>query len=101
MTQGVDTDIADDDPDWDIEPNPEMVHWQPTHRPDTVDGAPVILSPAGALGAIALGSALFGAMAVGAVAVGAVAIGALAIGRARIRKLEIDELIIGKVRFKD
>jgi hypothetical protein len=91
----------DDDPAWDAEPNPEMVHWQPPHRPDRIKGAAATLSAGGALGLVALGSIAFGAVAVGALAVGAVAIGRLAIGRASFRKLEIDELVIGRVRFKD
>lgn len=96
-----DADYVDDDPLWDAEPNPEMVRWQPTHKPDAVDAAPATLTPAGALGVIALGSAVVGALAVGAIAIGAVAIGALTIGRARVRRLEIDELIVGRVTFKE
>ena len=91
----------DDEPAWDIEPNPEMVHWQPVHGRDGVRPSSTLLSTAGALGAIALGSAVVGALAVGALAVGAMAIGTLAVGRARVRRLEIDELIVGQVRFKD
>ena len=98
------TDIGleiDEDPAWDAEPNPELVRWQPTHRPERVLGYPATVSPGGALGAVALGSIVFGAVAVGAVAIGALAIGRLAIGRASIRRLEIDELVVGRISFAD
>ncbi len=95
------TDFTDEEAAWDVDPNPEIVHWQPTHRPDVVEGSVARVSPAGALGVVALGSLVAGALAVGAVAVGALAIGALAIGRARIRRLEIDELVVGRIRFKE
>jgi hypothetical protein len=91
----------DEEPLWDSEPNPEMVHWQPTHSPDSAAVKHITLSTTGALGLIAVGSAVVGALAVGAVAVGAVAIGALSVGRARVRRLEIDELVVGRVTFKD
>jgi hypothetical protein len=42
-----------------------------------------------------------GALAVGALAIGALAIGRLAIGHARIRRLEIDELVVRKLRVID
>jgi len=93
-------DEPDDEADWDVDPNPEMVHWQPTHKPDAVQVSGARLAPAGALGVIALGSVLAGAFAVGALAIGALAIGALSIGRARVRRLEIDELVVGEIRFK-
>ncbi len=101
MTAETDFDFDDSDEAWDAEPNPEMVHWQPSHSVDRIRGASATLSPAGALGAIALGSAVVGAVAVGAIAIGALAIGRLAVGRATIRRLEIDELVVGRVRFKD
>ena len=91
----------DDEAAWDADPNPEIVHWQPTHKPDVVEGSAASLSPAGALGLIAVGSAIAGAVAIGALAIGAMAIGTLAIGRARVRRLEIDELVVGRIRFKD
>ena len=91
----------DEDPAWDAEPNPELVHWQPAHRPERAVAYPATLSPGGALGAVALGSIVFGAVAVGALAIGALAIGRLAIGRATIRRLEIDELVVGSVWFRD
>ncbi len=90
-----------DEADWDVDPNPEMVHWQPTHAPDAVQGSVARVSPAGALGLIAVGSAVTGALAIGALAIGALAIGTLAVGRARVRRLEIDELVVGRIRFKD
>ena len=99
MTQGS-TLENNDDPAWDIDPNPELIHWQPTHAPDGGAGSRSIASPPGALGLIGLGSAAMGAVAVGALAIGALAIGQLVVGRARFRRLEVDELVIGKVRFK-
>jgi len=102
MTTGAtSTEPFDDEPLWDSEPNPEMVHWQPSHSPDAIEGRRATLSPAGALGLIAVGSAAVGALAIGAVAVGALAIGSLVVGRARVRRLEIDELIVGRISFKD
>lgn len=91
----------DDDLDWEAEPNPEMVHWQPTHSPDGSGSRSLPVSPAGALGIVALGSVAVGAIAVGALAIGALAIGRLAVGRASFRRVEIDELVVGRVRFKD
>jgi hypothetical protein len=80
----------------------EIVHWQPTHRPLTEAHGAV------AQGASATGSSLLGALAMGALAIGAVAIGALAIGRlgigrlsvrhARFGKLEVDELVVRRLK---
>jgi len=55
-------------------------------------------APAGSrvLGALALG-----AIAVGALAIGALAIGRLSVGRARFRRVEIDELVVRKLRVTD
>lgn len=99
MTNDIELEI-DDDPAWDAEPNPELVRWQPSHKPDAVQTGGPRLSPATALGVIAIGSAIAGAVAVGALAIGALAIGQLAVGNARFRRLEVDDLVIGKVRFK-
>jgi hypothetical protein len=57
--------------------------------------------PALAVGAQALGALALGAIAVGALAVGALAIGRLTIGRARMRHVEIDELVVRKLRVTD
>ncbi len=97
--------IDDDEPAWDSAPNPDLVHWQPTHRPhgsvlSDVEQARPAFSPAGALGLVMLGSAAMGAVAVGALAIGALAIGRLAVGDARFRRLQVDELVIGKIRWK-
>lgn len=100
MTNDIELQI-DDDPAWDADPNPELVHWQPTHSPDGTAASPVRLSPAGALGLVGLGSVVVGAVAVGALAIGAVAIGRLAVGQARFRRLEIDELVVGRLILKD
>jgi hypothetical protein len=43
----------------------------------------------------------FGAIALGSVAIGALAIGRLVIGRARIRRLEIDEVIVRRLRITE
>ena len=48
-----------------------------------------------------IGALALGALAIGAIAIGAVAIGRLAIGRARIRRLEIDDLIVRRLRLKE
>ena len=97
--------IDDEDDAWDAEPNPEMVHWQPTHHgvrsglDDELGGA-LKAAPASALGLVALGSVAVGALAIGALAIGALAIGKLFVQDARFRRLEVDELVIGKVRWK-
>ena len=49
----------------------------------------------------ALGVAALGALAVGAVAIGAIAIGRLAVGKAQGRHLEIDELVVHKLKLPD
>jgi hypothetical protein len=51
------------------------------------------------VGAKAVGALAVGAIAFGALAFGAVAIGALAIGRARIRRVEIDDLVVRRLRI--
>jgi hypothetical protein len=56
---------------------------------------------ASAIGTSAIGSVVIGALAVGALAIGAVAIGRLAIGRARLRRVEIDELIVRRLRITE
>jgi hypothetical protein len=87
-----------DDADEPEELPEEIVHWQPTHRPLTQAHGAV------AQGATATGSSIVGAIAFGAIAVGAVAIGALAIGRLNVRharfgRLEVDELVVRKLRL--
>lgn len=49
----------------------------------------------------ALGAAAIGAAALGAVAVGALAVGRLAVGQARIRRVEIDELVVRRLRITE
>jgi len=49
----------------------------------------------------ALGAAAVGAAALGAIAVGALAVGRLAIGQARIRRVEIDELVVRRLRITE
>ena len=51
------------------------------------------------IGAQAIGALAVGAVAFGALAFGAVAIGALAIGRTRIRRVEIDDLVVRRLRI--
>ncbi len=75
----------------------EIVHWQPTHRPLTTAHGAVAQS------ASATGSGIVGALAMGALALGAVAIGALAIGRLNVRyaklgRVEIDDLVVKRLR---
>jgi hypothetical protein len=52
-------------------------------------------------GAQALAAFALRALAIGALAIGAVAIGALAIGSARIRRIEIDELVVRRLRVTE
>jgi hypothetical protein len=75
----------------------QIVQWQPTHRPLTTAHGAV------AQGASATGSSIIGALALGALALGTVAIGALAIGRlnvrhARLGRVEIDDLVVRRLR---
>jgi hypothetical protein len=64
--------------------------------PAKSDRAPV--PTAARLIAVALGAAAFGAMAVGALAIGRAAIGRLAIKKARFGTLEVDELVVRRLR---
>lgn len=57
--------------------------------------------PASAGGAHVMGALAVGAVATRAMAIGALAIGKLAIGRARIRCVEIDKLVVGKLRVTE
>jgi hypothetical protein len=54
-----------------------------------------------AAAAFALGAASAGAIAIGALAIGRVALGRLAIGSGRVRRLEIDELVVHRLRVVD
>jgi hypothetical protein len=54
-----------------------------------------------AVGAMAIGAIAIGALSLGALAIGALAIGGLAIGRARIRCVEIDELVVRRLRVTE
>ena len=49
----------------------------------------------------ALGAVAIGAAALGAVAVGALAVGRLVVGRARIGCVEIDELVVRRLRITE
>ena len=53
------------------------------------------------IGAKAIGALAIGAFAFGALAIGALAIGSLAIGRTRIRRVEIDDLVVRRLRITD
>jgi hypothetical protein len=55
-------------------------------------------APAISLLALALGAAAFGAVAIGALAIGRVAVGRLAIKKARFGTLEVDELMVRRLR---
>jgi hypothetical protein len=88
----IQTDLEDDEA-----PAMEIVHWQPTGRHHAVEVKKA------SVGAAAAGAAAVGAFAVGALAIGALAIGALAISKltvrhARFGRLEIDELVVRKLR---
>jgi hypothetical protein len=92
MSADVETDEPEELPE-------EIVHWQPSHRPPLNQAHGAV-----AQGASATGSAIMGAVALGALAMGAVAIGVLAIGRLNVRharfgRLEVDELIVRKLRL--
>ena len=52
-----------------------------------------------AIGAQAIGALAIGAIAFGALAIGALAIGSLAIGRTRIRRIEVDDLVVRRLRI--
>ena len=54
-----------------------------------------------ATGASAIGALAIGAVAFGAFAIGALAIGSLAIGRTRIRRIEIDDLVVRRLRITE
>jgi hypothetical protein len=59
---------------------------------------PAAATGAHAIGTSALGSIAVGAAALGALAIGALSIGRLFVGRARIRRLDIDELVVRRIR---
>lgn len=63
--------------------------WLRRQRMGLIRGRP----GAGALGALAVG-----AVAVGAFAIGALAIGTLVVGRARFRRVEIDQLVVRRLK---
>lgn len=88
-------------PDIAPELEPEVVHWQkPTARSGGWRGLTGRGRAAGAdsLILVGIGAMALGAFAVGAAAVGALAIGRLAIGKGYFRRLEIDELVVHRVR---
>lgn len=51
--------------------------------------------------ALALGATAIGAVAVGALAIGRVALGRLVVKKARFATLEVDELVVRKLRVVD
>jgi hypothetical protein len=53
------------------------------------------------IGAQATGALAVGALAIGALAIGALAVGRLAIRRARFGTVEIDELVVRKLRVTE
>src|SRR5919198_403970 len=53
------------------------------------------------IGAQSVGALALGALAIGSLALGVVAIGRLVIGRAKIRHLEIDDLVVNRLRVVD
>jgi hypothetical protein len=56
---------------------------------------------ASAIGTSAIGAVAIGALAIGALAIGALAIGRLAIARTRLRRVEIDELVVRRLRITE
>jgi hypothetical protein len=56
---------------------------------------------ASAIGTITIGTLAIGALAIGALAIGALAIGRLSIRRTRMRRVEIDELVVRRLRITD
>jgi hypothetical protein len=54
-----------------------------------------------AVGAKTIWAVAIGAFAIGALAIGALAIGRLAIGRARIRRIEVDDLVVRRLRITE
>ena len=53
------------------------------------------------IGAQAVGALCVGALAMGALAIGTLALGRLVIGRSRIRRLEIDEIVVARLRVTE
>lgn len=51
--------------------------------------------------ALALGATAIGAVAIGALAIGRVALGRLVVKKARFATLEVDELVVRKLRVVD
>lgn len=74
--------------------------WMPSRAPRT-RVLPAAATGAQAIGTLATGSLAVAAVAVGALALGALAVGRLFVGRARIRHLEIDELVVRRIRVVD
>jgi hypothetical protein len=54
--------------------------------------------PATRMLALAVGAAAFGAIAIGALAIGQLAVGRVAVKKARFRTIEVDELIVRRLR---
>lgn len=54
-----------------------------------------------ALGAGAIGALALGATALGAIMIGRIMIGALNISRAKFKRVEIDDLVVKRLHYKD
>ena len=86
-------------PDVAPELEPDVVHWQPPLRAGGWRGLPGgRAASADSILLLGVAAVAFGAFAVGAAAIGALAIGRLAVGKGSFRRLEIDELVIHRVR---
>jgi predicted nucleic acid-binding protein len=74
---------------------------KPPAGPKTVRTIAALRIGAQAVGAVAFGALALGALTIGALAVGALAIGKLGIRHARLGRVEIDELVVRKLRVTD
>ena len=59
------------------------------------------VAAAGAMLALALGATAVGAVAIGAIAIGRLALGRMTVRKARFATLEVDELVVRKLRVVD
>jgi hypothetical protein len=76
-----------------------IVHWQPNHHHVALtQTSGAVAKGASIVGLSAVTALALGAMAIGAVAIGALAIGRLNIGGAKLGRVEIDELIVRRLK---
>jgi hypothetical protein len=93
------------DPDEPFAPADETDRWRPNERPlvEPTSGmtAARVAARRAAVGALALGAMAVGAVAIGALAIGALRIGRLGVRRAHLGKVEIDDLVVRRLRVLD